>query len=413
MVSIPRPEVVKRVRPDNKSADPSKAVGEAKAASQRQPDAMEVDTGSSTDKKLPSGPAQPNDTRPSSNPLSSRSDNEPASSPSARKDAPQSRGSSRSQVQGGSVVHSGIGKEPPRSPRSHRPPEDKALRPESQHVMPPPSAPSQTLSAQELRETAKQTIGRRPSPDKGNEKTMPSTSTSRNESGTSSPRPRRRSTSPPTRPGTRNASVESRGSGDRSRSDKGSGDGDRSDDKRSDRENRQDSRDQAIPLGRRDGAPHTRGERGGRDRGSIRDGDRDKERERDGERDRERDRGRDKHGDRERDRDRDRSERDRERDRDRDRDKNEKERERDRDRDRDRHRRDEKDRDRDNRKERDAPSRGSTSISTPTADDRILPTRPDPSRHRNGPNTEDLLGKRRRPSDDEVRYWGASKLALD
>ncbi|KAF7355034.1 THO complex subunit 2 [Mycena sanguinolenta] len=49
---------------------------------------------------------------------------------------------------------SALGTEPPKSPRSQRPVEEKASQP-----MPPPVAPSQTPIAQELRETAKQTLG--------------------------------------------------------------------------------------------------------------------------------------------------------------------------------------------------------------------------------------------------------------
>lgn len=172
------------------------------------------------------------------------------------------------------------------------------------------------------------------------------------------------------RPGTRNPSNDSRGSGGRARPDES---------RRPERENRQDGREHGSNMARRDSLTHNRSERSGRERGRDRDGDRD-------ERERDRDRGRDRHGHGDRER-----EKAGERDRDRD---------RERDRDRDRHRRDDKDRDRD-RKEARAQSSGTN---TPiTNDDRNPPTRPDP-RHRNGSTLpEESLGKRRRPTEDDVR----------
>lgn len=229
--------------------------------------------------------------------------------------------------------------------------------------MPPPSVPSQTPSAQELRETAKQTIHRP-------EKLEPP----RTSGGSAAPSPRHRSPSPSSRPGTRNTSAESRASGGRSRSDR---DPDRDD--RRDRENRQDPRDTSA-LNRRDSLTHNRSERSGRERVSTRDSDKELDRDKD------RDRGRDRHGDREKERDRDL---DRVRDRDRDRD-------------RDRHRRDDKDRDRDGRKERDINRIQPNGIPAASQEDRGLPSRPDPGRHRGVLSGEDGLGKRRRPPDDDV-----------
>lgn len=223
--------------------------------------------------------------------------------------------------------------------------------------MPPPSVPSQTLSAQELRESARMTLPR-----------VEKSDSQQGHIGSAAPSPRQRSLSPTSRPGTRDPSNDSRGSGGRTRADEP---------KRPERESRQDGREHGSSIARRDSLTHNRSERSGRERGRDRDGDRD-------DRDRERDRGRDRHG---------HGEREREKGGDRDRD-----RDRERDRDRDRHRRDEKDRDRD-RKE----SRGQTgNTTTPVIDERNLPTRPDP-RHRNG-NTpsEDTLGKRRRPLEDDV-----------
>ncbi len=252
------------------------------------------------------------------------------------------------------------------SPRAHWPDEKRV---EGMQTMPPPTIPSQTLSAQELRETAKQTLGR-------SERLEP-----RSHNGSAAPSPRRRSPSPITRPGTRDPSSDSRGSGGRSRSDRAVES--LPEDKRQEKDMRSDSRTHSATVSRRDSLTHNRGDRAARERL------RDSEKDRDGEREKDRDRGRDRHADRERDRERDR---DRERARERD---------RERDRDRDRHRRDDKDRERD-RKDRDDSGRNQPGAVPTPQDDRSLPTRPDPMRHRGAPSSEDGLGKRRRPIDDEV-----------
>ena len=117
--------------------------------------------------------------------------------------------------------------------------------------MPPPSAPSQTLSAQELRETAKQSIANRP--DKTDDQTTRPSNDSRSQNGSAnaSPVSRRRSPSPPVGPGTRNGSTDSRASGGRPRSDRGSGDSnDHLDDRKSNRDSRQESH--SLSVGRRD-----------------------------------------------------------------------------------------------------------------------------------------------------------------
>ncbi len=187
-----------------------------------------------------------------------------------------------------------------------------------------------------------------------------------------------------TRPGTRNASLDSRGSGDRSRSERG-GDADM-EDRRSSRGNL--GRTERERNGHREIGGRTRSERGLRsERAHGEDGDREKE---DRDRDRRRDREKDRHSDKDRERERDRKER---------------ERDRDRDRDRERHRRDERDRDRDSssRKDRDqASSRGTTSGTgrENVQEDHGLPTRPDLSRHR-GSMTDDA-GKRRRQTEEDV-----------
>lgn len=250
-------------------------------------------------------------------------------------------------------------------------------------TMPPPTIPSQKPSAQELRETAKMTMSSRP-PDKFEMDKF-------SQYDQNGHLPRRRSTSP-SRPGTRNPSLDSRGSPGHSRS---AGEDER--------------RDSRLGLSRRESA---RSERSARDRPSGRDG-RESDRE-----DRERERERDRHGDRER-KERDRTERDKDRERERERERDrERERERERDRDRnggrdsrDRHRRDERD-----RKERPAAresareqrdsgweSARELTAAIPAAPAEV-PTRPSdtPSRHRSTTKGEDGLGKRRRPADDDV-----------
>lgn len=269
---------------------------------------------------------------------------------------------------GQTTANPALGKEPPQSPRSHRAGDDKVNKIDTQPTMPPPSVPSQTPSALELRETAKQS--------RAEDRNARPVVESRSRNGSAAPSPRHRSTSPPSGPGTRNSSADSRTS--RTRSDRRPPDGD---EKKVDRESRE-TREPGPPT-RRDSITHTRSERAGRERTSTRESDKDGEREKD--RDRERDRGRDRHErERDKDRDRDRGERDRERGRDRD---------RDRERDRDRHRRggDDKERDRE-RKERDSHNRGpSATVPSPSET-----TRPGRSQ------TEENLGKRRR-GEEEVR----------
>lgn len=342
--SIPRPEVVKRIRPDPKAADANKS--SVDAISTLKSDSMQVDR-----KISPLPPSRSRDEHPADTSV-----RYPLRDP---QNLPQQTTSS---------VH-----EYPDQSRSFRPTEQTQGRLlDNGSVMPPPAVPSQTASAQELRETARQTIGRLERPE------------SRGPTGPSAPSPRIRSPSPSSRPGTRNGSNESRTSGGKSRSDHGNTDRG-SDDRRSEREGRPEARETMGTLSRRDSLTHNRTERSTRERGRD---------EKDREGDRDKDRGRDRHGDREKDRDR-------ERDRDRDR-----ERDRERDRDRDRHRRDDKDRDRDTRKERDTAVAARAQVppaAAPPSDDRALPSRPDPSRHRNTPQTTDEnLGKRRRPTDDDV-----------
>ncbi|KAJ7667690.1 transcription factor/nuclear export subunit protein 2-domain-containing protein [Mycena polygramma] len=270
----------------------------------------------------------------------------PSNLPNSRFSSPVSASDTRAPAKDLPIAPglSALGKEPPQSPRSYRAGEEKPSRPDGQ-PMPPPAAPSQTQVAQELRETAKQTMSRSTK----EEEKRPE---SRAQNGSRAPSPRRRSPSPTSRPGTRNHSSESRASGGRSGRTAELG----VDDKRPDRDARQEVRDHASALTRRDSLTHNRTDRGPRERPM---GDKD-------ERDKDR---RDRHGERDRDR----------------------ERERDRDRDRDRHRRD------DVRKDRGPPPNNGPAA---VVEDRALPTRPDPRHNRNG-LPEDGLGKRRRPADDD------------
>ncbi|KAL0580932.1 THO2 plays a role in transcriptional elongation [Marasmius crinis-equi] len=331
--SIPRPPVVKRVRPEITRPDSPQVANNASDATK------------ATSGKEESGVAATNGQPPVNTRLASLKET------------------------------TGTGAQPPQSPRGPRrsEPDRPPATTEPNANMPPPVAPSQTHSAQELRETAKQTIQSRSDRNANEERPSRPANEPRSQSGSRAPSPRQRSPSPPSRPGTRNHSSESRTSAGRSRSDRAEGD----DKRTSERDSRGESSRDHAPI-RRDSVTHSRSDRG-RDRG-------------DGERDKDRESRRDRHGDRERDRDRDRD-RDRERDKDRDRD-------RDRDRHGDRHRRDDKDRDRD-RKDRES-ARNQSSAATVPAEDRSIPQRPDTSRHRNG--ADDGLGKRRRgPEDDADR----------
>ena len=346
--SVPRPEVVRRVRTEPRGDTPGRLTSNPNGD---YPKPMEVDTAAIppnkhdnvADGRRPSPvPGHRPDTSHKANLL------QPREGPPTPLPSPV-------------VTH--LPPTKPHSPRGRRDLEERSSRSDPA-PMPPPSAPSQTASAQELRETARQSIRR-------NEEQVdmrPLPPDARSDHRLSSPGLRRRSQSPPTRPGTRNASAESRTSGDRAGD---RGDADRGDDRRPERDS---SRQDTYPSERRE---HRR-ERS--------------------ERDRERERGRDRHGDRERDREHRERERDPERDRDRRERERDRDRERERDRDRergDRHRRDEKDRDRESRKDRDVSSRAVV-----PADDRSQPTRPG---HRSAAPAEDTLGKRRRPTDDDVR----------
>ncbi|TFY81790.1 hypothetical protein EWM64_g2223 [Hericium alpestre] len=365
--SIPRPEVVRRVRTDARSATPTQPAANGKAPEMK-PQPMDVDTAPAADSRQPKDISA---LRPSPRPTGIAPIPRPETpgGPARKPPAPPAKDTSRPHTPVSTNVPS---KAPPQSPRSHRAAEERPQRHEFPPAMPPPSAPSQTGTAQGLRDTAKSTLGRR-GEDQDERIHRPPPSEPRHiTTGSRAPSPSGRHRSPSPRPGTRNTSSESR----RSRSDRG--DGDRLEDKRGERGD--------LRPERREMGLH-RGER--RERTSTRESDRERDKER----------GRDRHGDRERERERDRD-RERERDReprDRDRDRDARDRERDRDRG-DRHRRDDKDRDRESRKDRDMLGRG---IGPSPTDEPSMLGRPDLSRHRSTQATEDALGKRRRPVEDD------------
>ncbi|KAK0490679.1 transcription factor/nuclear export subunit protein 2-domain-containing protein [Armillaria novae-zelandiae] len=184
---------------------------------------------------------------------------------------------------GQTTANSALGKEPPQSPRSHRAGDDKVNKLDIQPTMPPPSVPSQTLSAQEFRETGKS------SQKVADDRNARPVVEARSRNGSAAPSPRHR---------TRNSSANSRTS--RTRSDRRPTDGD---EKKGDRESRE-AREPGPPT-RRDSITHTRSERAGRERTSTREGDKDGEREKD-----QRDRDRHRRGGDDKERDRERKERD-------------------------------------------------------------------------------------------------------
>ncbi|KAI9512728.1 transcription factor/nuclear export subunit protein 2-domain-containing protein [Russula earlei] len=277
--SAPRPEVVRRVRIEPRGDTPGRSIANGNGDdSKSQP--MEVDSPAVTSSKQD----DVTDGRHLSPVLGHRAD---ASVSTFHKTALlQTREGPPTPLPNSVLLNLPPTKQPPHSPRGHRVAEERPSRSDAA-PMPPPSAPSQTASAQELRETARQSIRRNDE----QADARPMATDARGESLTNPPSLRRRSQSPPTRPGTRDASAESRTSGERLG---GRGEVDRVDDRRV---------EHAYPSERRE---HRR-ERS--------------------ERERERERGRDRHGDRDRDREHRERERDPERDRDK-RDQSRKERER-------------------------------------------------------------------------------------
>ncbi|OBZ76414.1 THO complex subunit 2 [Grifola frondosa] len=155
--SIPRPEVVKRIRPEPKVVEEIKSNG-VKALSKA--DAMDVD----------SSAVPP----PASVRENGISDAAKVGSPIPVATSDFSRASHGSRpptpAQPSSIRPPPL-RSLPQSPRATSVVDAKAPRAEPQQAMPPPSTPSQTLSAQELRETAKQT---RSSTENVEEKQLPS-----------------------------------------------------------------------------------------------------------------------------------------------------------------------------------------------------------------------------------------------
>ena len=364
--SVPRPDFIKRVGRGDKmdTASDYPSTPEINKSGTPQPT-----------REPPTGPAKPS-------PPTQPRRTSPVNAMDARKDLAHVKDHSRPPSPSG-VSHPSSARDPPHSPRGHRGPDERRESPQT--TMPPPTIPSQKPSAHELRETAKMTMGSR-LPDK------PDIDKSSSQHDQNGHPPRRRSNSP-SRPGTRNPSLDSRGSAGRSRS---AGEDDR--------------RDSRPGPSRRESL---RSERGARGRASGRDG-RESDRE-----DRERERERDRHVERER-KERDRNERDKDREREKERERDrERERERERDRDRnggrdsrDRHRRDERDRRerpaaRESAREQRESGRDSareSAMATTPATPTETPIRPSDSasKHRSVTKGEDGLGKRRRPADDDV-----------
>ena len=383
--SIPRPEVVKRIRLDTRSGTSTPRPDENNKIESKLsiPSGPNRPTLLSDVKALPTKPPRgdaPSLRAPVNSPsMTNTGADETAKSATERNgDLPslnevvRPRSPPPSNAQQGMVSR----KDPPQSPRGARSGDDTNARPVPQQGMPPPSAPSSTPSAQEFRSTAKQAFNHRGDeraenkPLRSGEVLPPSHPPSRPPSrgsgrGPSPPQNRRRSLSPVSRGPIDNRLDRPGDSGERP-------------DRFPSRafQTRQDRNQRgAVDTDRNDRSP--------RDRPAIRDspisGARDSDRPREGDRDRERDR-----------------------DRDRDRD-------RERDRDRDRHRRDwDKDRERDSsalRKDRDTTGRDASSNNRRDPPD-DLPTGPDLSRNRSfsGGNGEDSLGKRRRAIEDDVRF---------
>ena len=221
---MPRPKVVKRVRPDTNAGGSPKppldqpSISEHVSTPERKDDAKEG--------SLPSTRTEPKDKAPS--------------------------------------------KEAVQPPRGERSTEEQGL------PMPPPSEPSQKPLAHELRVTAQQSR-----PDKNEDKNGRSNEPSRTTNGSKASSPRRRSPSPSSRPGTRNHSSESRTSAGRSRTERGNGESS------ADKRDREPTRRDSLTHNRSDRTPRERTSTGDsdRDRDSRRDRHGDKERDR-GDRDR-------------------------------------------------------------------------------------------------------------------------------
>ena len=297
-----------------------------------------------------------------------------------RKEAQQSMNTSRS----GSP---NLTNSPRTHPQTQRTNDEHVQRSDSTHSMPPPSAPAHSSSTLNVRANTQQPTN--PSAASNVDLRVPLSDSSH-----------LRSSSPASRPGTRNHSADSRMSGDRrSRSER---DGDREEDSRRAPADSTSRAERSERLERSGGAHrdvlHGRSERNGRERipgSSLRDAERDRDRERDS------DRG-ERRGEKEKDRDRERD-RDRDRDRRRDREPSHRERDREREKETDRHRRDERERDREQR--RDAKGTNPAQREADTQADHGA-TRSDSGRHRSGHGgTEDSLGKRRRAAEDEVRAF--------
>ena len=196
LISVPRPEVVKRVRPDLKPGE-DRATASPKPADRS--GAMDVDVPASRPNGSQATPAKTDSAQ-------IPSDQHTATPPAA----PANRDVARLAQDSRPSTPNGRANGTPQPPRPPIPTEQRRADPG--HTMPPPTIPSQTVSAQELRETAR---GSRGANERADERPLPPVEARAIASLPVPPTsgPRRRSPSPPTKPGTRNASVESRASG--------------------------------------------------------------------------------------------------------------------------------------------------------------------------------------------------------
>lgn len=353
--SIPRPEVVKRNRPDGKTIEA------ATVTIKKKDNVIQIEqqaAGNSQENSIPQSQSQAE--------IASASQNGPqrssgASATDLRKEILQGmNGHSRPSTPQLQSTAPTIGKESPHSSPAER---GQELVPP---VMAPPIVPSQTLQAQELRSS------------RSNGRVDKVVSSPRERQREITDSPLRRSPSPATRPGTRNASADSRTS---SGSKRGRSRRERASPESEDKKRATEGTSRAERTGAHREVLQGRAERGTRERipgSSTRDADREREIDQERRRDRDRDK-------------RDRSDRESRREhRERDRDKA------DRDKERDRHRRD--------RDEKDRERKSSTSKEVEPLAEHGGTSRSESNRHRNhSANTDESLGKRRRPPDDEVR----------
>ncbi|KAG9026250.1 THO complex subunit 2 [Tulasnella sp. JGI-2019a] len=288
--SIPRPEVIKRINRTEVKA-------ESRAETPERIDKPVIKSEANGGPVLnPTPVARPGD--PTTNETKAS-----GSSGSLHPSLPEKPGSTTSPTP--VSRQSDFRRDPPASPRGHRQSGDEPNTSRSAQTMPPPTAPSNKFTAQELRSTARNPA---PARERVEDRTLRS--------------PRRRSVSP--RAGTRNHSADSRTSGRATRSDRSDG-RERGDDRSSarkaqERDSKYDQPRERTSSGDPNGARRTEAPKAREDDRDRRAGERDRDEDRDRNRDHDRDRDRDPRRDRERDtereqRDRERNKRDRDHDR--------------------------------------------------------------------------------------------------